>query len=176
MKSVVRLSLIFVLLCLASAAAFAQKGNSSEQSVCKNEKLPAGYKIVGESKETSCAEGAWLIRKRGELVYRNDPSARVSSSSSKEEADSDDDDDAAPVRRPKVKPAHNGPTRDEIEEAIRKYTVITGMNMRDVTQAWGSSHSTFVDGEEDETVVIWTYRRGRVFFRDGIVYRVFLLR
>jgi len=68
------------------------------------------------------------------------------------------------------------PTREDIEIAVRRSTVIIGMTMQDVSRAWGKSHTTDSLVENDGLLHIWGYRRGKVYFRNGVVYKILLLK
>ena len=68
------------------------------------------------------------------------------------------------------------PSREEIEIAVRRSTVMIGMTMQDVSRAWGQSHTTDSLIEDDGPIQIWGYRRGKVYFRAGIVYKIVLLK
>ena len=68
------------------------------------------------------------------------------------------------------------PSREEIEIAVRRSTVIIGMTMQDVSRAWGKSHTTDSLVENDGLIHIWGYRRGEVYFRNGVVYKILLLK
>jgi hypothetical protein len=65
---------------------------------------------------------------------------------------------------------------EEIDLAIRRSTVLLGMNMQDVSRAWGTSHTSDSSVEREELIYIWGYKRGKVYFRDGIVYKAILLK
>jgi hypothetical protein len=68
------------------------------------------------------------------------------------------------------------PSREDIEIAVRRSTVIIGMTMQDVSRAWGKSHTTDSLVENDGLTHIWGYRRGTVYFRNGVVYKILLLK
>jgi hypothetical protein len=74
-------------------------------------------------------------------------------------------------------PASKGPTHEAIESAIGKSTVLIGMEMPDVSRAWAESHDDQKLVEENGQVIhIWSYSRGEVYFRNGLVYKVVLLK
>lgn len=68
------------------------------------------------------------------------------------------------------------PSREDIEIAVRRSTVIIGMTMQDVSRGWGKSHTTDSLVENDGLTHIWGYRRGKVYFRNGVVYKILLLK
>jgi hypothetical protein len=75
-----------------------------------------------------------------------------------------------------LEPASRIPSREDIEIAVRRSTVIIGMTMQDVSRAWGKSHTTDSLVEKDGLTHIWGYRRGEVHFRNGVVYKILLLK
>jgi hypothetical protein len=75
-----------------------------------------------------------------------------------------------------LEPASRIPRRENIEIAVRRSTVIIGMTMQDMSRAWGKSHTTGSLVEKDGLTHIWGYRRGEVHFRNGIVYKILLLK
>jgi hypothetical protein len=75
-----------------------------------------------------------------------------------------------------LEPASRIPSRADIEIAVRRSTVIIGMTMQDVSRAWGKSHTTDSLVEEDGLTHIWGYSRGKVYFRNGVVFKIFLLK
>ena len=51
------------------------------------------------------------------------------------------------------------------------------MEMPDVSRAWAESHDDQKLVEENGQVIhIWSYSRGEVYFRNGLVYKVVLLK
>ena len=72
--------------------------------------------------------------------------------------------------------ASSRPSRDEIEIAVRRTTVIPGMEMQDVSRAWGNPRTNDKIVEEDGLIHIWGYTMGKVYFRNGIVYKIELLK
>jgi len=83
---------------------------------------------------------------------------------------SDSEEDSGSVIRP------SRPSRNEIDVAIRRSTVLIGMDYQDVTRAWGGSHTTDSLIEDGLRIEIWGYSRGRVYFRNGRVYKAMLLK
>jgi len=75
-----------------------------------------------------------------------------------------------------LEPVSPIPSRDNIEIAVRRSTVIIGMTMQDVSRAWGKSHTTDSLVENDGLIHIWGYRLGKVYFRNGLVYQILLLK
>lgn len=75
-----------------------------------------------------------------------------------------------------LEPASPIPSREDIEIAVRRSTVIIGMTMQDVSRAWGKSHTTDSLVENDRLIHIWGYRLGKVYFRNGVVYKILLLK
>lgn len=75
-----------------------------------------------------------------------------------------------------LEPASPIPSREDIEIAVRRSTVIIGMTMQDVSRAWGKSHTTDSLVEKDRLIHIWGYRLGKVYFRNGVVYKIVLLK
>ena len=75
-----------------------------------------------------------------------------------------------------LEPASRIPSREDIEIAVRRSTVIIGMTMQDVSRAWGKSHTTDSLVENDGLIHIWGYRLGKVYFRNGVVYKILLLK
>jgi hypothetical protein len=75
-----------------------------------------------------------------------------------------------------LEPASPIPSREAIEIAVRRSTVIIGMTMQDVSRAWGKSHTTDSLVESDGLIHIWGYRLGKVYFRNGLVYKILLLK
>lgn len=75
-----------------------------------------------------------------------------------------------------LEPASPIPSREDIEIAVRRSTVIIGMTMQDVSRAWGKSHTTDSLVEKDGLIHIWGYRLGKVYFRNGVVYKIVLLK
>ena len=75
-----------------------------------------------------------------------------------------------------LEPTSRIPSRADIEIAVRRSTVIIGMTMQDVSRAWGKSHTTDSLVEEDGLTHIWGYRRGKVYFRNGVAFKIILLK
>ena len=70
----------------------------------------------------------------------------------------------------------SAPTRQEIEVAIRQAKVLIGMDMKDVSKAWGDRHTNDSLVENDTVIQIWRYSNGEVYFRNGVVYKITLLK
>lgn len=89
---------------------------------------------------------------------------------------------AAPVKASEVEknqadtpPKSNAPSREEIEIAVRQGRVMIGMEMQDVSRAWGNSHANDTMIEQDGLATQrWVYSRGEVYFRNGVVRTVLL--
>jgi hypothetical protein len=75
LKVIARISFLILSVCLLAASSFAQKQEQpaavSGKTICKSEKVPAGYKIVGETSEARCPDGAWIIRTRNAQASLN---------------------------------------------------------------------------------------------------------
>jgi hypothetical protein len=72
-------------------------------------------------------------------------------------------------------PEASQPTREQIDVAIRQSKVIIGMDMKDVSRAWGGRYTNDILIENDQEIQLWRYSRGEVYFRSGVVYKVILL-
>lgn len=160
--------------------------------VCAASPLPDGFRVAGLQGSPACATpdsnpltNAILIERDG-LV--SSPQSRPSPSKTSARARAYGDGDEYIPKRATRRDAGSGhmnsdlesasqtPNREDIEIAVRRSTVIIGMAMQDVSRAWGKSHTTDSLVEDNALTHIWGYRRGKVYFRNGIVYKILLLK
>lgn len=168
------------------------KRPADTEVVCAASPIPVGFRVVGLQGSPACATtdsnpltNATLIE-RDSLVSTLRP--HHGSSDTVARAPTDDDGDEDIPRRETRKDAGSrelssdsqsasqNPRREDIEIAVRRSTVIIGMEMQDVSRAWGKSHTTDSLIEDNALTHIWGYRRGKVYFRNGIVYKILLLK
>jgi hypothetical protein len=70
-----------------------------------------------------------------------------------------------------------GPTRTQIEDAIRQQKVIVGMDRQDVARAWGRpARGRGIEADEEGEYEVWFYARARVYFFNDKVKVVRLVR
>lgn len=162
--------------------------------VCADSPIPDGFRALGLQGSVPCTTtdsnpltNAILIESDN-LVTAPQPlpdSRNATRTARTPDRDVDDEDIPRPTERqtrPKVEKSSSSesesplPSREEIEIAVRRTTVMIGMTMQDVSRAWGKSHTTDSLIENDGLIHIWGYRRGKVYFRNGIVYRILLLK
>lgn len=151
-----------------------------------------GFGVVGLQGSPACATtdsnpltNATLIERDG---FVSSPRPRPSSSDTAARAPTyEDGDENIPGREtrkdagsrelsPDSQSASQNPRREDIEIAVRRSTVIIGMEMQDVSRAWGKSHTTDSLIEDNALTHIWGYRRSKVYFRNGLVYKILLLK
>jgi hypothetical protein len=152
--------------------------------VCASSPIPSGYYVIDQESAAACSlagtnplTNAIRISRDSQLspqpisaqiapaapAYRRQTS-RKSDSSADESSTSDNQRPSPSV------------SRQEIEIAVRRATVLVGMETQDVERAWGSPRTVDKLVEEDGLIHIWGYAMGRVYFRNGVVYKIELLR
>lgn len=167
--------------------------------VCDGSPIPEGYQVMSQVASERCSTASRNPLANALKISGGDVVADARPTKKAPVVDDEDEDvpeirvsitnDTKPARRePAIEqPAKEenrkaqvsvaqGPSREEIDTAIRRSTVVVGMNAQDVTRAWGGSHTRDRLVEDGQTIEIWAYRRGEVYFRDGIVYRAIILR
>lgn len=65
---------------LQQAPPSSQNGQVVRETICKGLPIPAGYVTAGETADSSCAKGAWILKKRGTRLAA-DPGTPTRSSS-----------------------------------------------------------------------------------------------
>lgn len=181
----------FVIVGYRSSATCGQKAEllltspADTEVVCDGSPIPEGYHLTGQQASDACnrpgsnplnnalgiaRDGLALSpqtvtqnKRSATTVYRSPPAPRPKPSTN-ESADSEG---PATIDRP---------SRNEIEIAVRRATVLIGMEMQDVSRAWGSPRTNDKLVEETGLIHIWGYKMGRVYFRNGIVYKIELLK
>ena len=155
--------------------------------VCDTSPVPGGYHVLTQQGSAACATrdsnpltNALSIMRDGATVSMQSPTQNMESAApvyraqsprrAKPTSDESNDSDTKTARGP------SRPSRDEIEIAVRRATVIIGMEMQDVSRAWGDPRTNDKVVEEDGLIHIWGYRMGKVYFRNGIVYKIALLK
>lgn len=161
------------------------KKPADTETVCDGSPIPEGYDLTGQQASDACnrpssnplnnalgiardglgASPQTFTQTKGSetTVYRSRPAPKAKSIAN----ESVDRDGPAKSDRP---------SREEIEIAVRRATVIIGMEMQDVSRAWGSPRRNDKLVEESGLIHIWGYKMGRVYFRDGLVCKIELLR
>lgn len=155
--------------------------------VCDTSPVPEGYHVLTqqgsaacETKDSNSLTNALSILREGAVVTVQNPSHNMGSTaavyrtqasrSAKPPSDESDTPDT------KTSTSSPRPSRDEIEIAVRRATVIIGMEMQDVSRAWGTPRTNDKLVEEDGLLQIWGYAMGKVYFRNGIVYKIAALK
>lgn len=174
------------------------KKPAATELICDGSPIPEDYTVVRQAASSACSNtnrnplvNALSIIHNGEVPI-NKPSTNRTRTSSARSTDDDEEGTEYVVRRRNVdrvvsskesdpdrtvsSSLSSNPTREEIDIAIRRSTVLIGMDMQDVSRAWGTTHTSDSLVEDSGVIYIWGYRRGRVYFRDGIVYKVMLLK
>jgi hypothetical protein len=152
--------------------------------VCAESPVPDGYQLLSQQASDACAlknsnplTNAVMIVRDGTAVPQP---TRIQESADENEQpkriSANRQTDQSTQANPEDKSAPKRPSRENIDIAIRKQTVLIGMEMQDVSRAWGSAHATDLFVEDRVRGFIWTYRRGKVYFNDGVVFRVTLLK
>lgn len=155
--------------------------------VCDTSPVPDGYHVLTQQGSAACATkdsnpltNALSILRDGATVSMQSPSQNVSSTATvyrsqvPRRAKPTSDKSSEPDTKPSGSSSRS--SRDEIEIAVRRATVIPGMEMQDVSRAWGTPRTNDKVVEEDGLIHIWGYRMGKVYFHNGIVYRIELLK
>jgi hypothetical protein len=162
------------------------KKPADTETVCDGSPIPEGYHVISQEGATVCMTAdsnplanALSIARDGLIpspqmptrsmasaatIYRTQP--RRTNSSSEQSSNSDTE----------SQPQSPHPSREEIEIAVRRATVVIGMEMQDVSRAWGSPRTNDKLIEEDGLTNIWGYKMGNVYFRNGIVSKIELLK
>lgn len=164
-----------------------QDGDSIQTTICKGQPTPSGYVTAGETSTSDCPNGAWILKRRGTRLRSDAPPANSAPAKAHATAndgnDEDDEDDEESPRRRRVSvhaqessPEPKGPSRADIETAIRQQKVIIGMEMQDVFRAWGRPYEKSVGVSERGSTATWYFQRGRVWFINGKVTEAILLR
>lgn len=179
MRFIARLSFLALSVCLLAITALAQKREQPAtvpgKTICKSEKVPAGYKIVGETSEARCPDGAWLIRTRSEQAILNAQvrSSALPTSVRRASASTNTIEDDEYVRAARTSASQSKLpelSNREVEDAIRQRRVLLGMNKQDVVKAWSRPLRVNTDIGEGIRVEQWVYRRGYLYFTvDGIL-------
>ena len=169
------------------------KKPDATEVVCDGSPMPDGYEVKEIIGVDKCAganplTNAMVIARTG-MPYSSKAAVpfRATQRSPVQARNNDDsDEENAPTRhsaRPSDSEENSGsiirpsrPSREEIDVAIRRATVLTGMDYQDVTRAWGGGHTTDSLVEDGLRIEIWSYSRGRVYFRNGRVYMAMLLK
>jgi hypothetical protein len=155
--------------------------------VCDTSPVPEGYHVLTqqasaacETKDSNPLTNALSILRDGAAVTVQNPGQSMGSAakvyrsqpprSAKPSSDESDSPDT------KASSSSPRPSRDEIEIAVRRSTVIIGMEMQDVSRAWGTPRTNDKLVEEDGLIQIWGYAMGKVYFRNGIVYKIAALK
>jgi hypothetical protein len=161
------------------------KKPTDTEIVCDSSPIPEGYRVISQQGSAACLtpnsnpltnalsiarEGVTALpqaptRSTTTTVYRSQPTRKPNSTS-------DESNNAATESQSRSA----RPSREEIEIAVRRATVIIGMEMQDVSRAWGNPRTNDKLIEEDGLIHIWGYAMGRVYFRNGIVYKIELLK
>lgn len=168
------------------------KRPADTEIVCADSPIPDGFHAIGLKASLACTSAdsnpltnATLIERDGLVSTPQPLPSRKTITSTRTYPGDDENESPRPTQR------HSGakvvehsaeesappiPSREEIEIAVRRSTVMIGMTMQDVSRAWGQSHTTDSLIEDDGPIHIWCYRRGKVYFRTGIVYKIVLLK
>jgi hypothetical protein len=73
--------------------------------------------------------------------------------------------------------ARQEPTRAQIEDAVRQQKVLVGMEQQDVYRAWGRpKYGKGIEAAQGGDYEVWFYARANVYFLNGIVKEVRLVR
>lgn len=170
------------------------KRPDASETVCANSPMPDGYSVQSISGSIDCREASPNLLTNALVITRtgNDLSASSRGASTDEEeaptpssrpVDNGNirsqrtEKSESPIERDSdPEPASRIPSRADIEIAVRRSTVIIGMTMQDVSRAWGKSHTTDSLVEEDGLTHIWGYSRGKVYFRNGVAFKIILLK
>lgn len=176
MKVIARISLLILSVYLLAAPGFSQNQEQplvTGKTICKSEKVPAGYKIVGETNDARCPEGAWLIRTRdAQAIVTTEARKAAPKVAIQRVATRTNDEDEEAVRNARasiVQAKRPGLSNREAEDAIRRRTVLFGMTERDAVRAWGRPIRVNTDIMEGRTTRQWVYRRGYLYFTNGIL-------
>jgi hypothetical protein len=176
------------------------KKPAATETVCDGSPVPEGYSVVRQSSSQRCYDASANPLTNAMVISNGEEAATPPQKASAQQSNDEDEEDR-PIRitvggneqseRPKSvlerraeeaqrkareENLSNGPSQDEIDTAARRQTVIVGMHPQDVTRAWGASHTNDNLYENGLQVTIWSYRRGTVYFQNGVVYRVTLLK
>lgn len=170
------------------------KKPDATEVVCDGSPVPDGYEVKEITGVDGCGgvnplSNAMVIARAG-MAYSSKaavPSRAIHRPSAQPRYNSDADEDEYPVNHNSphrsdseedsgsiIRPSR--PSRNEIDVAIRRSTVLTGMDYQDVDRAWGGSHTTDSLVEDGLRIEIWGYSRGRVYFRNGRMYKAMLLK
>jgi hypothetical protein len=162
------------------------KKPADAEIVCDTSPVPDGYHVISQQGSAACMTAdsnpltnALSIVRDGAAVSTQPPAqtappATVYRSQPSRRAKATTDEPSEPDT--KSPSTSSRPSRDEIEIAVRRATVIPGMEMQDVSRAWGNPRTNDKLVEEDGLIHIWGYRMGKVYFRNGIVYKIKLLK
>ncbi|HKG58556.1 MAG TPA: hypothetical protein VKB05_02165 [Pyrinomonadaceae bacterium] len=185
--------------CTSGRELLVKRPNASE-TVCANSPMPDGYTVQSISGSIECREASSNPLTNALVITRAGDGLSASSTASLSRDTSTDDEEPSTstsrdvyggsnIRRQRregsestidrdsdLEPASRIPSREDIEIAVRRSTVIIGMTMQDVSRAWGKSHTTGSLVEKDGLTHIWGYRRGEVSFRNGVAYKILLLK
>lgn len=163
------------------------KKPADAEIVCDSSPVPEGYHVIGQQGSAACVTAdsnpltnALTILRNGATVSTQTPTQTMGSAATvyrsqpprgaKPTSDESNDPDT------KTLSSSSRPSRDEIEIAVRRATVIIGMEMQDVSRAWENPRTNDKIVDEDGLTHIWGYTMGKVYFRNGIVYKIELLK
>lgn len=177
------------------------KKPAASEVVCDGSPIPDGYSVIKQDGTRRCSAVSpnpltnALVISNGDTTITPSAKARARTSDEDEEiiepsirvTVSRNEQSEGPKsvlekraleaqRQAREAAANLGPSGAEIETAIRRSTVILGMQPQDVDRAWGSSHTNDNLYENGLQITIWSYKRGEVHFRNGVVYSVSLLK
>lgn len=155
------------------------KRPAESEIVCADSPVPEGYSVRGIEGTLACQLGDSNQVTNAMGIARGDaaPAALVSSNYSAPARQVNRSRSYQPERGEAEEHSENaGPSRDEIDLAIRRQTVLLGMQMQDVSRAWGAAHTSDSQTDKDGISYIWDYKRGRVCFRNGKAYKIILLK
>ena len=162
------------------------KKPADAEIICDTSPVPEGYHVISQQGSAACMTAdsnpltnALSIVRDGTSASIQTPTQTAAStapayrSQPMRSAKSTSDESIDPDKK---SPSISRPSREEIEIAVRRATVIIGMEMQDVSRAWGNPRTNDKVVEEDGLIHIWGYAMGTVYFRNGIVYKIELLK